>query len=212
MTRTSSFMTAIIAACAAALPNLPAAAADNGNMISTSQVRAFPAEAGGPMTPVDGSSFLMRTSNGVAFSLDTRALEPDVAYTAWWVVFNAPEQCATPYACGAVDLDNAAVEPGVLFAAGRVADAFGQARFVASIDYGDVPNGEDQVPNPERAHAIAADAEIHIVVRDHGTALNDADAREIQLATFNGGCAEGCRNEQASVHRSPLAPATDSQS
>ncbi|MDJ0944676.1 MAG: hypothetical protein QNJ30_14515 [Kiloniellales bacterium] len=196
----------------ASLPG--AAAAEDGirhvrfgkQSVSVAPVGAFPALPDGSLAEVDGTSHLVRTRTGVGFTFDTTALAPEAPYTAWWVVFNRPRACFTPYDCGAEDLGNAAAEVGVFFAAGRVTDAYGQANFAAQVDYGELPDGEDQVPNAERANPIRPNAEIHIVLRDHGPASDDPEVLEAQLTQFNGGCPPySCANVQASVHPSPKA-------
>ncbi len=172
--------------------------------VSIAPVGAFPDAAGSPLTPVDGTSFLFRTGTGVAFTLNTRSLAPGSPYTAWWVVFNRPKACLAPYACEGADLSNPEVKPGVYFATGRVADEHGQASFAAELDYGELPEGEDQVPNPARANPVRPKAEIHLVLRSHGPARDDPEGLEAQLSQFNGGCPpNACANVQASVHPSP---------
>ena len=172
--------------------------------VGVAAVGAFPALPDGSLPEVDGTSVLVRTKTGVGFTFDTTALAPDAPYTAWWVVFNRPWRCLTPYACGSEDLGNTAAKVGVFFASGRMTDAHGQASFAAQIDYGELPEGEDQVPNPTRANPIRPNAEIHIVLRAHGPVLDDPEALEAQLTQFNGGCPPNtCANVQASVHLSP---------
>ncbi len=174
--------------------------------VSVAAVGAFPASPDGSLPEIDGTSVLVRTKTGVGFTFDTTGLAPEAPYTAWWVVFNRPRACFTPYDCGAEDLSNAAAEVGVFFAAGRMTDAYGQATFAAQIDYGELPEGEDQVPNPARANPIEPNAEIHLVLRDHGPASDDPEILEAQLTQFNGGCPPySCDNVQASVHPSPKA-------
>ena len=173
--------------------------------VKTAPVLELPARPDGSFAEVDGTSILVRTRSGVGFTLDTTALAPDAPYTAWWVAFSRPRACATPYQCGSVDLDNPDARVGVFFASGRVADGSRQATFAAQVDYGELPEGVDQVPNPARANPIEPGAEIHIVLRSHGPALADPEALEAQLTQFNGGCPpNGCANVQASIHRAPL--------
>lgn len=83
-----------------------------------------------------------------------------------------------------------------------MADAHGQATFAANIGYGVLPEGEGQVPFPDRANPIRPRAEIHIVVRGHGPALEDPEDLKAQLTQLNGGCPpNACGNVQASLHR-----------
>lgn len=167
---------------------------------------------------VDGSSTLLRTDNGVAYSLNTSELGKKFAYTNWFVNFNNPEDCTTPCACGDVDFDKPDVEIGVFWATGRVADKYGQAVFAANANYGELPTGFDQVPfAPDFNAPIKEGAEIHIVVRSHGKASKDPDELASQLFEFNGLCDDGgdddddddgddanvCADVQFAVHRSP---------
>lgn len=153
---------------------------------------------------VDGTSTLTRHHQGAAFTLSTRALQNRNAYTVWWVVFNNPELCESACECGAVDLDNPAVEPGQFWATGRVADRFGQADFAGGTGVGELPAGEDQAPHPIAMSPLLdpLEAEIHLVVRGHGRHMRRH--LEEQLTTLNGGCPPNeCANAQFSIHRSP---------
>lgn len=152
---------------------------------------------------VDGSSTLLRTDDGVAYTLNTRELTKWGAYTNWYVNFNNPEMCFEPCACGEADFGNENVEIGVFWSTGRVADRNGQAEFAAHTNYGELPDGTGQVPfAPDFANPIEAGAEIHIVVRSHGRRLRPL--LEEQLATFNGGCPpRQCTDVQFAIHRSP---------
>lgn len=171
---------------------------------SLASVGAFPALPDGSLERVDATSVLFRTKTGVGFTLNTRSLAPNAPYTAWWVVFNRPRACLVPFECGSADLSNPDVKPGVFYASGRVADAQGQGSFAAEIGYGELPEGDGQIPNPARANPIKPWAEIHIVLRSHGPALEDPEDLEAQLSQFNGGCPpNACANAQASVHPSP---------
>ena len=158
---------------------------------------------------VIGTSELVRdfTERRVSMTLNTRELRRNAPYTVWWVVFNDPSLCANPCACGPDDLSNPGeIGIGVFWATGGTSDRFGQATFAAQIDEGEVPEGEDQVPFIEgvqfdRPIEDAEEAEIHLVVRDHGP-LQRALLEE-QITQFDGGCpAGGCFDRQFSVHQS----------
>lgn len=158
--------------------------------------------------PVSGASTLKWTKKGVGFDFNTTDLEPSAPYTMWWVTFNKPKNCDTPCACGLDDLDDPRVDAGVFFAGGRMSDAAGQAVFAGEIDYGELPQGEDQVPFPGIEAPIKRTAEVHLVVRDHGPALDDPAALKAQLTEFNGGCPpNSCVDVQASIHPSPFCRA-----
>ncbi|MDJ0946550.1 MAG: hypothetical protein QNJ30_24135 [Kiloniellales bacterium] len=198
---------------APALPSRTLAAADEAASVSFAGVKEFDAAGGGV---VDGATILHRGAEGVAYTFSTRDLQRAAPYTNWWVTFNNPEACTTPCACSDVDFENAAVDIGVFLATGRVSNGFGQAEFAAEIDYGELPDGRDQVPfAPAFASPIEPGAEIHLIVRAHGPRLFGA-ALEAQLTQFNGGCPphpvdslDGCIDVQFSVHRSPQCKAGD---
>ncbi|MEO1251322.1 MAG: hypothetical protein AAFW81_03115 [Pseudomonadota bacterium] len=157
-------------------------------------------------SPISGASTIIRTKTGVGFDFNTSELEPGAPYTMWWVTFNRPGRCLTPFQCALVDLSDPRVDAGVFFAGGRVADAFGQATFAGEINYGELPKGDDQVPFPGIESPIKPRAEIHLVVRAHGAAIDDPAALKAQLTEFNGGCPPNqCVDVQVSIHPSPYA-------
>ncbi len=159
----------------------------------------------GTFMEVDGTAMLVRTRTGVGFTLHSRELEPDTPYTTWWVAFNRPRKCIIRYQCGSEDLFNPDAEVSVFYASGAVSDSYGQVGMSGEVDYGELPEGFDQVPFPGLDHPIRRNAEIHLVLRTHGPASFDPDMLEAQLTEFNGGCPPNeCADVQASIHRSPL--------
>ena len=139
---------------------------------------------------------------GVHVTIDTVGLAPGHAVTAWFVVFNSPENCSSGE-CGEDDifiLDgdgkfvlNADGTPpmnmdgikganiSVHRAAGIIIDESGRSVFMGSLVVGDLSEaifGGGLVD----AHV----AEIHLVIRDHQTAISGS-ANEM-VNTINGGC------------------------
>ncbi len=172
--------------------------------VSVASVVALPPMPGGSFEELDATTVLTRTKIGVGFTYNTKDLAPNAPYTVWWVTFNRPRHCLVPYLCGSDDFGNPAAEPGVFYATARVSDAHGQAEFSGEVDYGELPQGEDQVPFAELDRPIRPGAEVHLVVRAHGPALEDPEALDAQLTQFNGGCPPyDCVDVQASLHRSP---------
>lgn len=130
--------------------------------------------------------------------------------TLWWVIFNAPENCygsADPAArCSMVDVvgaefvasmqngtpdpslmsPNFAARPAMIYATGGVTDWLGRVRLTASIYRSptDTPLAQPQGVDPLGfGRALEnPDAEIHLVVRDHGR-VNRADF-ESQILNF----------------------------
>lgn len=185
------------------LISLTLAGAAQAHETSASPVQSFADEA-----EVDGTSILRRIGDQgrVAMTLETRELRESSPYTIWWVVFNNPELCDIPCACGDADFANAdEIGIGVFWATGRFSNEVGDADFAAQVDEGELPQGPDQVPFSDFASPLEDedDAEIHLVVREHGRPLS-SQTQLRQLTEFNGGCPPNeCIDVQFSVHPSP---------
>lgn len=166
-------------------------------VVTTSAVSRF-----SDFTEVSGaSSQLTRFPNGVTTTLNTSDLVPGDVYTVWWVIFNEPQNCSDG-ACnlddlfyieedGSITLDEVgnramnldALEASVVsiqHASGSVS-VDGTLSVSASLGLNNVP-GIIYGPGLQDADA----AEIHLVVRTHGPAVDGAF--EDQLSTFGGGC------------------------
>lgn len=120
-----------------------------------------------------GGSTLVRAEDALAFDLSTTGLRPNAPYTIWWVAFNPDNPCISgedPCNCGVDSLRPGA--DSVFYATGAMSDRLGSANFAGRIDYGQVPDGFDQVPfGGQFGVGIQPGAEVHLVVRDHGRAL-----------------------------------------
>jgi hypothetical protein len=143
---------------------------------------------------------LVRTRDNVFATMHTSGLTPGTAVTFWFAFFNNPENCATR-PCTAADFANPAVQGSVANAGGKIIGADGAATFGAFRTVGDTTGVFPGLGvglgllNPLRA-------EIHLVTRTHGPALNDPVVLGQQLSTFNGGCPPNtCANIQASIHQ-----------
>ena len=143
-----------------------------------------------------GSSTLTREANGVAMSLRTTDLTSGDAVTVWWVVFNHPENCQTksPFRCGPSDLSRPDVQASVLYAAGHVIGGDGSAGYGAHLTAGDA-SGAILGSGLDPAQVNAAD--IHLVVRDHGSA--NPSLMPEQIHSFDV-CNTTCVNVQHSTH------------
>jgi hypothetical protein len=127
-----------------------------------------------------GTSTLVRSDSGIAFSLQTSGLPAGHAVTVWWMVVN-PGTAA----------------PSVLYAAGHVIDDSGAAGFGGSLQEGDT-DGVVELDGLSLAGLLdATAATVVLVVRDHGPAR--PDIVEQQIHTFDV-CNPTCTDLQMSIH------------
>ncbi len=196
-----------VVALAALLVSAPAMAGNGGGKYVRESVQISDHVIFGTSMAVNGATTLIRDYRNRVVTADvtTGALEPDFAYSMWWVVFNNPEYCATPWACTGGDLEinggDLRVKASVFYAGGMLADGTGSTNtqikllpgrtkrelFAMSKDYG--------LKNFRKA-------EIHLVIRSHGLA-GIAGPVSQQIGTANEACPEsGCANVFASVHLS----------
>jgi hypothetical protein len=140
---------------------------------------------------VVGSSQLVRTPNGVSYTLQTTGLTPGHAYTLWIVIFNDTGGCTdgTPgfALCGPADVVNDAARPDMMYAGGHVAGSSGLATFSGRRQVGDL-SGSANAPVGLPAYGLEdpAGAEFNLVVHDHGSMLPDYLPDMIQ--SIDGGC------------------------
>jgi hypothetical protein len=127
-----------------------------------------------------GTSTLVRTDSGIAFSLQTSGLPAGHAVTVWWMVVN-PDAAA----------------PSVLYAAGHVVDDSGAAEFGGSLQEGDTDGVVELDGLSLEGLLDATGATVVLVVRDHGPAR--PDIVEQQIHTFNV-CNPTCTDLQMSIH------------
>ena len=143
-------------------------------------------------------SILVRTKDAVGMTLHSFGLVPGNAYTAWFAIFNNPKACATD-PCTGDDLANPHVRGVVLNATGQIAGEDGTADFGAFRAVGD-PSGRAEELGTAMALRQPLKAQIYLVVRSHGQALNGA-ALQAQLSMFNGGCPpNNCDDVQIAFH------------
>jgi hypothetical protein len=166
------------------------------------------AVTGRPETVVEGAHFesisspavignsevtLERFDDAILLDGRTRSLTPGHAYTVWAVIFNAPADCQG--GCGADDLGLASAS--ILWSGvGMVANAAGKIAIEALIVEGEAPGQVLFGP----MLTDSENAEVHLIVRDHGPASGDPEVLEAQLSTVGGGCGEyPCEDVQVAV-------------
>ena len=151
------------------------------------------------VVPATGTT-LVRTRDNVFATMHTSGLTPGTAVTFWWAFFNNPHNCATR-PCTPADLSNPAVAGSVANGGGKIIGIDGTATYGAFRRVGDTTG---VFPGLGTAQGLLDPlrAEIHLVTRTHGPALNDATMLGQQLSLFNGGCPpNACANLQASIHQ-----------
>lgn len=198
----------LIGTCAALVFISPYGTANDGNtnrsVRQTSEVIDF-----GDGTAERGGGILTREAQEIWARVSTMDLDPEAAYTVWWIIFNVPRNCLTQFACGEGDIFSA---PGVLnidqitkakiavvYADGFVTGADGVANVYAHLKAGRLPEGTwvnfwwgQFLPGSEswapRALGVnrGLGAEVHMVVRSHDDAVAGIVGR--QTTTFIGGC------------------------
>ena len=150
-------------------------------------------------TVVPGAAILTRNPDGVEVSLQLTGLDKKSGYTAWWIVFNNPENCIAP--CTGDDLGIPEVNGHVFYATGYVTGTDGTAQVHASLRAGPAPEGIDiATQNPEPGLFNPLTAEIHMIAaRSHGKL--EAGLAAMQIGTLGGNCP--CADQQAVVFPAP---------
>lgn len=149
-----------------------------------SVVQEFP---DGPVIP-GASARLMRTADGVNLWFQTNGLTQGNVYSLWAIIFNHPENCIVPNACGLADVmaNDPAVGVEGINGGALVAGGSGKATFA-----GRVRVGETGIFGVGLLDAF--DPTIHLAIRHHGPKVPGT----AQFSEFNGGCDGACPNVQA---------------
>jgi hypothetical protein len=131
-----------------------------------------------------------------------------VAATNWLVIFNNPEGCATSPCSGAdvvVNIGTAEdpiltnpAEVSICYFTGQVIQANGRATFAASFAVGQTYGCFH--PLGDLFGLAHVNAEVHVVLQEHGAARKSGKGLEDQVAYFEGACNPGCADTQFAVH------------
>ena len=155
--------------------------------------------AGVPSMKLQGAATLFRSKNSLEMRIAASHLDPNAAYTVWWVIFNNPGACAA--VCSGADLGTPAVRASVFYAAGFITGDDGTGNISAHVDAGALPIGLDVEPDGTVAGLDAGNglaARVQLVIRSHGPVI--AGLAHAQIASFGGGCPpNACTNQQAAV-------------
>lgn len=161
-----------------------------------------------------GLSTLTRTEDMVHVTVEAR-LRAENAYTLWWVVFNDPAACSAP-GCGEDDIfneDGSLNEAGIMAAGIAIGHATGNvARADRTTEFGgklmrNDASGAHQIVIPAGfgaenvlLTASGLEAEVHVVVQNHGKARKRIKRLLRQLTRFQAGCNPNCKDVQFAVH------------
>lgn len=126
---------------------------------------------------------IVRNDNGIRYRLNTAGMTPGNVYTLWLVVVNEPGECDPSPCTGPDVLTNADTRSQVGYAAGHLAGSSGTGTFAGHVAVGSLDGWF-----PDRALESSHDAEIHLVINDHGPAVRGAVAD--MLSTYRGGCSD----------------------
>jgi len=134
----------------------------------------------GTTDPANGAGTLTRHADSIHVRATMAGLDPSASYSAWYVIFNRPDQCAGgPGACDLADLGNPDVRLGVLNAGGFVSTADGTGYFTGTLQTGQPPAGMCCFGRLMHGYK----SEVHIILQSHGPAVAGTVATEIALPT-----------------------------
>jgi hypothetical protein len=132
----------------------------------------------------DATAQLVRTENGISYSLSTEGLQAGHAYTLWVVVINNPAAC-TASPCSPQDiLLNPATNSQLTYGGGHVVGDDGRAGFGGHLSTGPLPAG--WLSNRGLDDPLSAD--VHLVLNDHGPVL--AEFMPGMIQTYRAGCTD----------------------
>jgi len=131
-----------------------------------------------------------------------------VAATNWLVFFNNPAGCAASPCSGAdivvnvgTDEDPILTNPAevsICYFTGQVIQANGRATFAASFAVGQTYGCFH--PLGDLFGLAHVNAEVHVVLQEHGAAHKSGEGLEDQVAYFLGACNSECEDTQFAIH------------
>ena len=175
------------------LSALPFAAIAEKKTFQSANFYDFPAMT----NALSGAGTLIRTRESARVNLSLNSLEAETAYTIWWVIFNAPENCAEGVGkCGVVDIFNPEAETAFFYGAGFVTGIDGNANVSTMIKAGKVPKGVDEFLPGGLQKGNGFKAEYLVALRTHGNLIPGMVAD--QIGSYFGACEiNNCIDNQA---------------
>lgn len=138
----------------------------------------------GSLVGAEATSQLIRTPEGISYTINTEQLLPGHAYTVWVVVINNPAAC-TASPCSPQDiLLNPATDSQVTYGTGHVVGDSGEAGFGGTLRQGPIPQGW----LPDRGLNNPLGADVHLVLNDHGLMLTEFMPE--MISTYRAGCTD----------------------
>ena len=127
---------------------------------------------------------LVRTSQGLSYSIRTNQLNSGHAYTVWVVVINNPAAC-TASPCSPVDiLLTPATDAQVTYGTGHVVGGSGEAGFGGTLRGGPIPAG--WLPGQGLDNPLGA--QVHLILNNHGPVL--PEFLPGMISTYRAGCTD----------------------
>ena len=159
MTKTITFKGLALSLLVASMA--PALAFAGDSTFQSENLRFF---VGG--APTTGAGTLTRHDNSVHLRVSATGFDATAVYSAWYIIFNKPENCAdnTPGGCLGSDIGNPAVKAAVLNAGGFVSGADGSGYFSGTLETGKAPSGMCCFGKL----MSGTKAEIHVLLLTHG--------------------------------------------
>ena len=170
---------------------------DHKAMLQAANFHVF----GNSEVKLPSGAILRRARNAMEIDIRASDLEPNAAYTAWWVIFNHPRACATEPCTGA-DLRNPKVGGANFYATGFITGNDGVANVSAHLKAGKLPNGVESIDfdtgfKPRLKYGRGMKAEVHMVLRYHDVLDTGRVAEQISTGEF-GDCGT-CGNQQGAI-------------
>lgn len=156
------------------------------------------------LAPIKGAATLLRRANSLEGSFYSTELDPNSAYTMWWMIHTHPENCKSN-PCGAEDLFNPATGTSAFYAGALVSGGSGAGNTTFTLQSGPLPAGVGSMNfKTNVVPGLPKDAgntvQVKIVAKTHGPV--DAAKADLQLGTYDGACST-CMEQQFAVFKAP---------
>lgn len=146
-----------------------------------------------------GAGTMLRSADAVWATLSASGLDKKAAYTAWWIVWNNPENCRDGAGhCGPHDLGSVEAGSSVFYALGFITGTDGVVNISTSVVAGEKPVGAQHFFGDGLAAGNGFDAELHLLFRSHWKTIPGEAAS--QISDVGGACGateHGCSDQMA---------------